>query len=385
MANPFTLKVVPPGRAFCNRVREMGDLLSYAENNVNVVLFSPRRYGKTSLVKKVQTELENKGYLTVYVDFFGLVSTDDIATRVAGSVYGVLHPRRSLWKKALAAFKTLRPVIRQTEDGGIVISIEPVSSGISGIELLDKTMEELGRFIRETPGGLHLVFDEFQEITELKDSRIEGVLRKHIQEQQASYFFVGSRRRILLGMFTERRRPFFQSALLYKLGRLPHDELSDFLALRFRGAGKECSSGIAEKISLKVRQHPYYAQKLAFHVFEMSGTTVHEKDVEKAFCSLLEGEKVVFEAVLQGLAPGQIALVRALAKEPSSSMLSAEYMKKHDLKSVGGVQSALNKLSRLDLIEKGDGGVWRVVDPVFRDFLVAASRANVPRSRYVPS
>ena len=101
-------------------------------------------------------------------------------------------------------------------------------------------------------------------------------------------------------------------------------------------------------------------------------TTVNEKDVEKAFYPLLEGEKAVFEAILQGIAPGRIALVRALAKEPSSSILSAGYMKRHDLKSVGGVQSALKKLSELDLIEKDAGGVWRVVDPIFREYLLGA-------------
>jgi len=372
MVNPFTLKVIPPDHAFCNRAREMKDLVSYAKSKANVVLFSPRRYGKTSLVKKVQAEVERQGCLTLYVDFFGLASTDDIADRVAGSVYGVLHPRKSLWQKALDVFKTLRPVIRQTEDGGVVISVEPVSSGISGIELLDKTMEELGEFIRQTSSGLHIVFDEFQEITELKDHRIEGVLRRHIQEQQASYFFVGSRRRVLLEMFTERSRPFFQSALLYKLKCLPHDELSGFIASRFKQAEKKCPLKVAEKISMKVSQHPYYAQKLAFHVFEISKTTVNEKDVEKAFYPLLEGEKAVFEAILQGIAPGRIALVRALAKEPSSSILSAGYMKRHDLKSVGGVQSALKKLSELDLIEKDAGGVWRVVDPIFREYLLGA-------------
>ena len=96
----------------------------------------------------------------------------------------------------------------------------------NGIELLDETFGLFGAFMNDHGSGFHIVFDEFQEISELRESRqIEGILRSHIQtHENASYFFVGSRRRLLLEIFNEQKRPFYKSAINYALGPLPKDE-----------------------------------------------------------------------------------------------------------------------------------------------------------------
>lgn len=224
---------------------------------------------------------------------------------------------------------------------------------MSGIELLDKVLEDLGEFIRDESGGVHIIFDEFQEITEIKDMSVEGVLRKHIQEHQASYFFVGSRRRILLDMFNKRSRPFSQSAIMYPLDPLPHDELCSFLIDQFGKAGKKCPESLAEKIADKVAHYPYYAQFLPYYVFEASGRTVKEEDVETVFEKLLASERYGYEAIVQGLTGPQITLLRALANDPDARILSAEYMGRHKL-TIGCVQYARDKLEALNLIEKHD-------------------------------
>jgi len=232
-----------------------------------------------------------------------------------------------------------------------------------GIDLIDKVMEELGVFIRRESINAHIVFDEFQEISELKNSPIEGVLRKHIQEQHASFFFVGSRRRILLDMFNRKNRPFYQSAIMYPLSPLPDKELVSFLVDRFKEGGKSCTIRIAEKISEKVSQYPYYAQSLAYNIFEISEDIVSEDDIQIGFNNMLAAERYGYEAVVQGLTGPQIALLKALAVDPVSKILSADYMIRHRL-SAGGIQYARNKLEKLDLIEKYNN-VWKIVDPVF--------------------
>jgi hypothetical protein len=368
MANPFTVKVIKREVSFFNRTEELKDLAAYAKNKTNVLLFSPRRYGKTSLVKMVQKKISQDNFLTVYVDLFGLTSIDDIANRIAKAVYNVIHQQKTLMRKALTVFMSFRPVMRPTEKG-VSISVEPMTQTLFGIDLLDKTMEDIGTFIEQSRKKIHVVFDEFQEITELRTPQIEGVLRKHIQEQPVSYFFVGSRRRILLDMFTDRRRPFFQSAISYRLKKIPHDEFTRFICDGFARAKKDCSLKVASGLAKKVSNHPYYVQKLALLTFEVSQKKVTSADAETAFNLLLEDERVLYEAILQGLAPKQIALIRALAKEPSQSVLSSQYMKQHDLKSIGGVQAALKKLSQLDLIEKARDKCWCVVDPVFSNWL----------------
>ena len=196
----------------------------------NVVIYSPRRYGKTSLVKRVQLNLAKEGMLILYADFFGVRSVDDVAGRIAKSVYTFIRNNESLMKKALRIISTFRPVFKPTENGNFTITIESTTPNLHGVELLDKTLNDLGDFMEHIkPDKAHIVFDEFQEITELKSSQLEATLRSHIQFHQSSYFFVGSRRHVLLSMFNEKSRPFYQSAQLFELKRLPHGELVDYL------------------------------------------------------------------------------------------------------------------------------------------------------------
>lgn len=112
---------------------------------------------------------------------------------------------------------------------------------------------------------------------------------------------------------------------------------------------------------------PYYAQALAYNVFDVSGKVVKMKDVEAGFEILLSSERYGYEAIVQGLTGTQIHLLRALAASPNAKILSSEYITHHKL-TVGGVQYARKRLVELDLIEKHEN-VWRVVDPIFTHWL----------------
>ena len=370
LKNPFILSVIPPNAPFCNRIEELEKLTTYAMDGTNVVLFSPRRFGKTSLVKRVQANLAKQGMLVLYADFFGVTSVDDVAGKIAKSVYRFIQRNESLMKKALRILTTFRPVFKPEQDGSFSISIELARPNLHGIDLLDKTLEDLGLFMEQVgPEKIHIVFDEFQEITELKEQRIESTLRSHIQFQQSSYFFVGSRRRILLKMFNEKHRPLFQSAQLYELKRLPHDDLVKYLVAQFKKSGKRCPGKNARNISSISEQYPYYAQKLALNVYAVSGKVVQAKDIAKALEIMMDNETYFFQATLQSLAPRQIALLRALAVEPSKTILSNRYIRKHDLGSIGGVQSAIKKLRQMDLVEIDTDRRYRTVDPIFSIWL----------------
>lgn len=369
MSNPFVLGVIPKGGLFCDRVKEIEALSSYAESKANVVLYSPRRYGKTSLIKRVQSLLEDKGFITIYVDLFGVTSIDDVARRTAKGIYTVTLQNEPLFKKVIRAFRAFRPVLKPTESGdGFSISVEAASGDLTGIDLLDATMDDLGQYIRKSEVGVHIVFDEFQEITELGNHQIEGTMRSHIQQHGISYFFVGSRRRLLIDMFSQSSRPFFQSSLLYKLERLPREDLVNFISDCFRSKGKNCPRKVAETISSTVKQHPYYSQKLSFYQFEMTNKKAAIDDVAKAYEKVLEEETFFFEATIQGLTLKQAALLAAIASNPDLPVFSSKFLSKYRL-AQGMIQKALPKLSKLDLIEKTEENTWRIVDPLFEDWL----------------
>ena len=370
MSNPFYLQEVPVDAPFCNREKELKELQSYAEGGANVVLFSPRRYGKTSLVKRIQKKLADKRAVTIFADFFGVASVDDVAMRLAKGVFAVTHSKDPLWKKALKTIRSFRPVLKPDLGGGISLSVEPSSAGRSGLILLEETMDSVADFINTIHCSVHIALDEFQEIVILKESlQVEAAMRTRVQQKQASYFFIGSRRRILLGIFNERQRPFFQSAINYPLKTLPVDELVEFIAEQFTKNKRKCNQDIARQLVSLVGCHPYYSQKVAFFVYELSGKVTVEA-IRQGIEKLILSEKPVFEATLQPLSPHQRLLLQALAKEPTQKLLASDYIRNHRLGSVGGVQHSARLVADLDLIEKDEEtGSWRVVDPVFAMWL----------------
>lgn len=211
-----------------------------------------------------------------------------------------------------------------------------------------------------------IALDEFQEITLLPHyRRLEGLLREHIQKQKASYFFIGSRRNILLSMFNELRRPFYGSAINFPLPPLPQEDFQQFIMDQFQKAGKECQKDAAKSIVELVASYPYYGQKLAYFVFDVVEKRAKLSDIETAFFGLLKEETPVFESILMGLTPQQISFLHALAKEPTDAIYAQEYMNRNRLGSIGGVQAAVKKLLLLDLIEKTSLGGWKIVDPIF--------------------
>jgi len=347
--NPFHIKEIPVSGAFCDRKRELTELISYAESGTNVVLFSPRRYGKTSLTRRIQAKL-------------------------AKAIYVITHTNESIFHKAIKFITSYRPVLESNMDGTISISVQPAFKK-SGMDLLTETMDALEKFVTDIKIPIHIAFDEFQELVEVdKSPAVEGILRHYIQHMGCSFFFIGSRRRILLEIFNDRKRPFFQSAMNYELKPLPKQDIVSFIQTRFKSGKKHISKEYAIQIADLIAQHPYYMQKLCFLLYDRIKTNVTEQDIFSAYNQLLNDEKFAFENILQGLTSKQISLLDALAREPEAKIYSAHYINKYTLGSTGGVQKNIQVLSRLDLVEKDlHTKQWSIVDPVFRKWLIKLS------------
>ncbi len=364
MHNPFTISGLAVDDAFCDRDKELNELVSHAVNKANVVLFSPRRYGKTSLVKKVQSVLAGKNVVTLYVDFYGVDSVGTIVENIVSCFYRYCH----LHDKAKWFLSSLRPSMKvDPTDGSTSFSIEP-SEKRRGVDLLRNVLDEFGKVADSRKEGFHVVFDEFQEITEIPEARqVEGVMRSSIQaHNNVSYFFVGSRRRLLLAMFNEKKRAFFQSAINYPMAPLPEGETVAFIVDRFRAGGKKCPVEIARDIYKAVAGYPVYVQRISYATFEAAaGVKISSSDYNLGFMNAMDQQKEYYELLLAPLSIQQKKLLRAIAAEPTANLFTTRYMFDHDLGSYGGVQGSLKKLLGLDYIEKANDGYYRAVDPVF--------------------
>ena len=375
MRNPFHTDILEPEQPFCNRVDELRALASHGRNGMNVVLFAPRRYGKTSLVKRVQYKLHEENICVIYAQFMRLVSVEDLVHRLAKAIVSGLHEYESLLEKGqrwLKHFPSMRTSFTIDPATGLpTLDVQMAIHHLDPIVALENVLEEVGKFLEKENFQVCIALDEFQDIVDIKEPRVEALLREHIQRHKASYIFLGSRRRVLLDIFNNRGRPFYQSAIMMELNALPENECVDFIVEQFRQAGKKCSAKVARALTLKVEQYPYYLQALAYRAFEICNDECTDENVTAAYETLLESERYGYQGIIQGLSTGQLKLLRAIAVEGEVALTANNFLQAHRL-TLGGVQSARKLLSDQDLIEQNANKLWRIVDPIFRAWLQQA-------------
>lgn len=375
MKNPFHTDTLEPDQPFCNRVEELSSLSGHARNGMNVVLFAPRRYGKTSLVRRVQHQLRSEGVCVIYAQFMRLVSVDDLVHRLAKAVVVGLHEHESLLDKGkrwLRHLPSVQPVFTLDPSTGTpAVSIRMTSRPKDPLDALESLLEELGALLAKDDFHVCIALDEFQDIVDIKEPRVEALLREHMQRHKASYVFLGSRRRVLVDIFSNKGRPFYHSATMMELVPLPEDECVEFIRQQFAQGGKHCPEDVARKITRSVEQYPYYLQALAYRVFELCEDACTPEHVTQGYELLLGNERYSFQAILQGLSAGQLKLLRGLAQDGQAQLTSTAFLQEYGL-TLGGVQSARNALSEQDIIEQLNDGRWRIVDPIFKDWLLQA-------------
>src|SRR5262245_58880668 len=85
--NPFTFGDLALDDAFTDRERELAELKSDMLNGLNVALIAPRRYGKTSLVRRAAHELQGEGVLVAEVDLMKTPTKERLASHLARAIH----------------------------------------------------------------------------------------------------------------------------------------------------------------------------------------------------------------------------------------------------------------------------------------------------------
>jgi AAA+ ATPase superfamily predicted ATPase len=367
--NPFGLGIAARNR-FCNRIAEIDVLSRNMRSGIHTVVYAPRRYGKSSLARRVIADLEHD-MTGVYVDLFAITTADDAAEKIYRSIVAALGrgaaDKNSLASRITSFFKRLRLSLTFDNTSGnpeFSISLGEVAAELH----LESIITNLDEYCAVNGIKVCLVLDEFQEICNLKESRkIEALLRGGMQTaQHVSFMMLGSRRTILRDMFEDRKRPFYKSAYSMKLSPMPNDEFAEYLIRQFAGGELILSREEADQIVAFTEAYPYYTQKLAMLYFDMKrpGASVVE-----AQQFLIEMESADCENIFVSLTNHQKRLLQAIAASHPASIFATAFLTAHRLGSQGGVQSSLVKLKKLDLVEQDEIG-WRVTDPIFRKWLV---------------
>lgn len=371
MRNPFNYLQFAKGDQFYDRKAILEDLRSrFLSGQTNVVIYGPRRYGKSSLVGELVDSLEKEGIVCISFDMVKMASVNLFASTYATKVYRRLAPVRLGVRQVADFFKQLRPKLTIGNDGESDFTFDSVTAEMGPEELSE--VLELPQRLSDGKRVL-VVMDEFQEVESLMpDCGFERVMRSVIQNHHnVSYIFLGSRYHLLRRMFTDHGRPFYKSALTMLLDKPPVEESVAFVASRFESAGLAITPDAARRLVGRVDNIPYYIQQLGFETFrfvdEAERKVADVDDVDAAFSRLSGFNHDQYEQAMLSFSMTQKTLLIALANEATNEF-DAGYRQRHGL----GTPSTLNSAKK-KLIEDGHvehvGGVCRLSDPFFAEYL----------------
>jgi len=368
MNNPFRYGIAVDDPYFVDREQEMKDYSKWLKSGQSLVIYSPRRYGKTSLVLRLLRQLKSEGYRTVYIDFFKVTSRQ----RFAELYYTEILKQLPSWGKALKKVSSLtrlvRPVVTIDQNGQPSVSIKfDDQAGYREItEILD-----LPQKLAEKKNWV-IVFDEFQEINRLNGNSLEKEMRAaFIHHKNCGYAFLGSKMHMLLNMFTHENRAFYQFGKITELKKLPANLVSDYLKRGFDKTGMTVTEGIPEKIIQICEGIPHYIQYLASGAWEEAvenSLLLNDKVLGKAGKKILINQSDYFSVQYEKLTVIQQIVLKAISAS-NANIYNSDFLRQNNLRSPSTVQRAIEKLLNDGILIRQDRA-YNFTDPFFKMWIL---------------
>lgn len=365
MEKPFVYGVAVKGGNFTDRKRETKRLKMNFEAGVNTVLISPRRMGKTSLVTKVKSLIDDPQIRVVMMDIYDCRSEYDFyerfATAVVRGVAGRMENIVSDIREFLGRFSA------KISFGPDPSTDYTVSLGVSPKDLdIDEVLELPEKIAKQK--GIHIVvcIDEFQQVGEFPDSMtVQKKLRGVWQHQNdVSYCLFGSKKHLMENIFQNKDMPFYQFGDMVFLEKIPTEEWVEYICSRFSKSNIEITGEQARRICRLVDNYSSYVQQLSWNVMIETDDIVTDADIDAAFEELLHQSSALFTEQISSLTSYQMNFLRAVADGVNSGYMSDEILKKYSLGTKSNISRIIKALNDKELIEI-DGKTVRMTDPVF--------------------
>jgi uncharacterized protein len=373
LQNPFRFGSLALDAAFTDREEERAEVISDVRNGQDVVIFAPRRFGKSSLAWSAIQTLSAEGVLVAQVDLMTTPTKERLASALAKTIFEqIASPLERVKERALAPFRslTVQPTVTvDPQDGSFSFSF---ALGRSADDV-DATLERLLQLPAELGSArgrrTAMVMDEFQEIVEI-DPRLPNLLRAVFQQQpEVAHVYLGSRRHVMERIFNDRNQPFWRSAKSIELGPIEPQPFETFIVERFETTNRRLAPGVVDAILDRTQGHPYATQELCYAVWEGTpeeGEATPAK-LEDGLAAVLRSEHAHFSLLWEELSPVQRLVLQALAQEPGHPF-QAEYRNRHALPPATNVQKALAALERREVVA-GENGAYRITEPFLAEWL----------------
>ena len=366
MDNPFVTKGYAGPEYFCDRVKETSQLVELITNGNNMALISPRRVGKTDLIRHCfqQPEIVDKFY-TFHIDIYATSSLRDFVNVFGRAILDELKPKgKAVWEGFLQILRSLRSEI--TYD---VNNFPTWSLGLGDIEYPETTLDEIFNYLAKADKPCLVCIDEFQQILKYSDSpNIEATLRTYMQKCiNATFIFSGSKRHLMGKIFTSPSRPFYQSVLIMNLRPIPVEKYVEFAKMQFEKYDKSIDGATVEEVYKRFDAVTSCIQRM-LNVLFMKTLPHQQCKVDMVYGAeeyILDMFSETYLDLLDRLPEKQREVFLAIAREGKAKGITGKpFIKRNHLQTVSVVTAAVRSLLDKDLITE-DKGIFMVYDPFF--------------------
>jgi hypothetical protein len=374
--NPFVYGEVVPGEAFVDREVELDRLIGDLSAGQKVFLISPRRYGKSSLIRQALATLARRGALTVEVTVSSYSSYLAFLEGYARALAAV----ETRWDRARGwltdVITSTRPEVRYEAEasgsGHLAVAFPLVKNERDVNRLANEVFALPGHLAKERKRDIVVALDEFQAIEGFNGGNVEHALRAAAQHQRkVGYVFAGSEPSLMEKMIGP-RRPFYKAGPVMRLDKIPADVFAAFLESRFAKSGIRAEAGLGAAIVDLAGNLPYDVQRLAHETWDdvrsAGGRRATLDTLHATLVRLLSEQETLFEAVWQRLTLAQRGVLRAVVLQDGRELLSADTRARHRLGGPSSVQTSLTALGKQDLLLK-EGPKYVVVDSLLREWV----------------
>ena len=362
--NPFYVVGYNGPEYFCDRTKETGKLVTAIENDRNVTLIAPRRYGKTGLIHHVHRVMPSE-YTGIYLDIFANKNLADFAKTFATAVVGTLDTPAEKTIAAVAKFfKSCRLTITPQENGLPKFSFDVIAGQA------EATLAETFAYLKKRERRAVVAIDEFQQILEFPEKGTEALLRSYVQDVPwIRFIFAGSRHHLMGEMFLSAKHPFYQSTDVLSLDVIGRSPYSEFARRHFAAAGQSFDDAAFDALYNRFNGVTWYVQTVLNRIWQHGEGFTSTAQIDEVVSDLVEDRSLIFRDLYFSQSMASQKLLSTIAAEGEArEVFSGEFLKRHSLPATSTVRSALKVLLAKDLVYRTEHG-FIIYDRIFAEWL----------------
>lgn len=364
MKNPFKYGELSTGENFCNRKQEIKRLQSAFRDGQSIVIISPRRWGKSSLVNRSVATFKGK-LICIQIDCFGISSSHEFyAAFLKATLQQTNSKLQQVVDTVAKSLKSLVPYVKYgvSENDEIQISLDLPNKKYEVEDILELPQ----RIAADRKARLVFCIDEFQKIAEWPDGKVVlEKLRSYWQNHnQVSYCLYGSKRHLMSTLFTHSSQPFYRFGEILFLSKIEATEWTTFLTKEFEQTGKLISEDTSHRLAELVDSHSYFVQYLARICWNNSDKKVTEEILDASFNELLNDHLSLFQNQTRSLTKYQVNYLKAVSAG-ETQLTSQRVLNSFDLGSPGNIKRNQLVFEDLEILDYATG-VPKFCDPYFK-------------------